>query len=236
MLKKKYCICIIPARGGSKRIKKKNIKSFFGKPMIAYAINNAKKSSCFNKIIVSTDDKEIIKVSKKYGADVLFVRPKKLSDDYTPLAPVIKHAIDEIKRFNIEPSLVCVLTATSPLLNYKHLVKSKKIFQKSKCKFLVSVNKYDYPIQRALVLGKNDNIRMYNPKKINKRSQDLNDTFHDAGQFYWGKPINFTANAKILSDNTKAYLINGLESVDIDTKDDWYRAKTLFKTLKPQKK
>ena len=109
-------------------------------------------------------------------------------------------------------------------------------FQKSKCKFLVSVNKYDYPIQRALVLGKNDNIRMYNPKKINKRSQDLNDTFHDAGQFYWGKPINFTANAKILSDNTKAYLINGLESVDIDTKDDWYRAKTLFKTLKPQKK
>ncbi len=236
MLKRKYCICIIPARGGSKRIKKKNIKSFFGKPMIAYAINNAKKSNCFNKIIVSTDDKEIIKVSKKYGAEVLFVRPKKLSNDHTPLAPVIKHTIDEIKKFDIKPNLICVLTATSPLLNYKHLIKSKKIFQKNTCKFLVSVNKYDYPIQRALVVGKNGTMRMHDPKKINARSQDLKETFHDAGQFYWGKPINFTSNAKILSNNTKAYLINNLESIDIDTKDDWDKAKTLYKTLILKKK
>lgn len=229
MSKKLSTICIIPARGGSKRIKKKNIKNFFGKPMISYAINNAKKSKCFDKIIVSTDNELIAKISKKYGAEVPFVRPKKLSNNFTALAPVISHAISELKEKNIIPDLVCVLLATTPLLNYRHLVNSKKKFLKSNSKFLISVNKFGYPIQRALKINTKKKLSMFDKKFFDKRSQDLEEAFHDAGQFYWGNTSSFKEQSKILIENTNYYIIDELETVDIDTHEDWNKAKKIFK-------
>ncbi len=229
MLKKKDCICIIPARGGSKRIKNKNIKNFFGKPIIYYSINSAIKSQCFNEIVVTTDSVKIAKIAEKYGAKVPFLRPKNLSDDNTPLAPVISHTISELKKIKILSKKVCVITATAPLLNYKHLQNSKEIFDKNKPNFLVSLNKFSYPVQRALRMNNRKKIAMIDKKQNKSRSQDLEPIYHDAGQFYWGTTKSFKKNANILSDNSMGYLIESYESVDIDTMEDWKMAKIIFK-------
>tara|TARA_Y100000590_G_scaffold465793_1_gene639115 strand:+ start:8460 stop:9173 length:714 start_codon:yes stop_codon:yes gene_type:complete len=228
MSKKKKCICIIPARAGSKRIKKKNIKLFFGKPIIGYSIETAIKSKCFDKVIVSTDSLEIAKISKKYRAEILFMRPKHLSNDKIPLAPVIKHSINQLRKMNIDFDNICVLTATAPILSYLHLKKSLKVFKKNNSKFLASVNLFNYPIQRALGLKKRK-LFMIDKKNFNTRSQDLAKTYHDAGQFYWCKSDHFKKNSKILIDDTTPYLLKNIESVDIDTPEDWQHAKNIFR-------
>ena len=236
MSKKVNCLCIIPARGGSKRIKKKNIKLFCGKPMISYAINSAIKSKCFDKILVSTDSLKIAKIAKKYKAYVPFLRSKNLSGDNVPIAPVIHNVLAELRKIKIKPQIICVLTATSPLLSFKHLIKSKNFFIKNRCKFLVSVNKYDYPIQRALKINNNKKLKMIDGKNSFKRSQDLKTHYHDAGQFYWGRANSFNKKSKILTDNSRPYLLKKFESIDIDTSEDWEQAKLLFKLQNFKKK
>ena len=190
MSKKLKIFCIIPARGGSKRIKNKNIKKFNGKPIIAYSIEAAHKSNCFDKIIVSTDNLNIARVSKKYSAEVPFLRPKSLSGDHTPLTPVIAHTIEKLKSLKNEPDIICVITATAPFINPQNIKEGLKILKKNKCEFVVSVTSFAYPIQRALSLDKKGYIYMLNNLNHNKRSQDLNECYHDAGQFYWEKVIH----------------------------------------------
>jgi pseudaminic acid cytidylyltransferase len=221
--------CIIPARKGSKRIKNKNIKNFYGKPIIAYSIEAAIKSKCFNKVIVSTDCLKIAKVAKKYGAEVPFIRPKYLSGDHVQTAPVIEHSIKELTKMDNKPDFICIITATAPMIDYHKIKKGFELLKKSKDEFVVSVTSFAYPIQRALALNKNGNIFMINKKNYNKRSQDLMECYHDAGQFYWGKADSFKKDKKILTSKSKPIFLERNKVMDIDTIQDWEFAKILYK-------
>ena len=189
-------IAIIPARAGSKRIKNKNIKMFCGKPVIYYSILAAKKSNIFSKIIVSTDSIKIKQIAEKYGADVPFIRPKNLSDDFSSTMEVIKHSIKELS-FHKKKINICCIYPTAPLIKKDDLIKSYKIFNTNKFKFLFSASKFSYPIQRSFYLDKKNYIKMVNKQNYNKRSQDLKITYHDAGQFYWGSGKSWL-NEKII--------------------------------------
>lgn len=176
-------ICIIPARGGSKRIPKKNIKSFNGKPIIAYSIEAALNSQCFDEVIVSTDSKEIAEVSKKYGAKVPFLRPKELADDITGTLDVVGHAINWCANHSKKPDYVCCLYATAPLLTAEVLQQSYQKLLNSGKHYCFSLTSFSFPIQRALKFN-NKQLSMFHPEHLMTRSQDLEDAYHDAGQFY----------------------------------------------------
>tara|TARA_B100000787_G_C16182089_1_gene292448 strand:+ start:493 stop:1191 length:699 start_codon:yes stop_codon:yes gene_type:complete len=229
MRKQIKSFCIIPARKGSKRIKNKNIKIFYGKPIIAYSIEAAIKSGCFDKVVVSTDCLKIAKVAKKYGAEVPFIRPKNLSDDHVQTAPVINHAIKELEKMKNKPDFICVITATAPMIDYLKIKEGFNLLKKSKKEFVVSVTSFAYPIQRALALNRDGDIFMINKKNYNKKSQDLIECYHDAGQFYWGKVNSFKNNKKILSSKSKPIFLKRSKVTDIDTMQDWEFAKILYK-------
>lgn len=222
-------VCIIPARGGSKRIPKKNIYNFFNKPMIYWSIKAAKDSKCFEKIIVSTDDPEISMIAKNFGAEVPFLRPKELSDDKTPTQPVIKHAIKWLEKAGYNLKYVCCLYATAPLLKSEDICKSHKIIVKSKEEtMLFSATSFNYPIQRALIIDKEGFTSMLYPENLNKRSQDFEDTFHDAGQFYWATAKRWVTKNDILQFSMP-YFLPRWRVQDIDTEEDLKYAKLLFK-------
>lgn len=225
-------VCIIPARGGSKRIPKKNIHEFFNKPMIYWSIKAAKDSNCFEKIIVSTDDPEISIIAKNFGAEVPFLRPKELSDDNTPTQPVIKHAIEWLEKAGFNFKYVCCIYATAPLLKSEDIRKSQGIiFQSKEEIMLFSATSFNYPIQRALIINKEGFTSMLYPENLNKRSQDLEETFHDAGQFYWASSKRWLTEKDILKFS-KPYFLPRWRVQDIDTKEDLKYAELLFKILK----
>lgn len=220
-------IAIIPARGGSKRIPRKNIKDFCGKPMIAYSIEAAQKSGCFDRIIVSTDDIEIASVAKQYGAEVPFTRPDDISDDYATTLDVIAHAISELKlAYNTN---ICCIYATAPLISCIKLAEGLSIFSTCKVDYVFSATEFSYPIQRAFKLNNNGNIEMFQPEHFNSRSQDLEKAYHDAGQFYWGTASAFLHKVPIFSDTSKPVILPITQVQDIDTPDDWNLAELLFK-------
>jgi len=221
-------ICIIPARSGSKRIKNKNIKSFYGKPIIAWSIELAIASKIFDKIIVSTDDKKIANIAKRYGAEVPFLRPKKLSNDHTETVPVIAHAIEWISKNFIKPTYVCCVYATAPFLEKDDLKKGLKILIKSDSQYTFSATNYSYPIQRSFKINKK-RIEMFYPKHYNSRSQDLEEAFHDAGQFYWGLTDAWLNDQPIIGQDSKPIFIPRNRVVDIDTLEDWSIAEKMFK-------
>ena len=177
-------ICIIPARGGSKRIVGKNIKDFLGKPLIAYSIEAALNSKVFSEVIVSTDDEAIANVAREFGASVPFFREASLSDDYATSTDVIK---DAIRRAHSSFSGVCCLYATAPLVTAEILKEAAGEFKKEGCKFLFSATAFDFPIQRAIKLDESARVSMFYPQFEKTRSQDLEPAFHDAGAFYFGK-------------------------------------------------
>ena len=225
-------IAIIPARGGSKRIPRKNIKEFCGKPMIAWAIEAAKNSGCFDHIIVSTDDTEIAKVAKDWGADVPFMRPKELSDDHTATRPVINHAIKECEKIYGPSDYVCCIYATSPLLDQKYLKEAYRDLVSSNKNFVFSAGEFGYPIQRAFRFLEDGGLERTNPEHRSTRSQDLERTFHDAGQFYWGKTQAFLDNHDTVSGNSTAYVLPSFSVQDIDTEADWLLAVVKFNVLR----
>ncbi len=221
-------VCIIPARGGSKRIPKKNIKLFRGKPLLVWSIEKAIKSKCFTDVIVSTDDEEIANLAISYGANVPFLRPKELSDDFVGTLDVVKFVI---KNFNKEIKYVCCLYATAPIVLSNDLVKSYEEIQILKDDSLIfTATNFDYPIQRAFVLNSLNKASMIKKKFLFTRSQDLEKTFHDAGQFYWGK-TNDWLKAKNMIDNNKAYFLPRWRVQDIDEEEDWLRAEMIHKIL-----
>jgi pseudaminic acid cytidylyltransferase len=222
-------VAIIPARSGSKRIPQKNIINFFGKPLISYSIIAAKKTKIFDKIIVSTDSDKIGSIAKKYGAEYLFKRPKKLSGDQIPTSSVVKHAINYLKKENQEPNFICCIYPTAPLILPQDLINSYKIIKNNKYKCVFSAVKNSYPIQRAFYLNKKKQINMLNKKNFNKRSQDFPETFHDAGQFYWGTYNSWMNNQINFSKTSKIYLLPQLRAQDIDNFDDLEIVKQFYK-------
>jgi pseudaminic acid cytidylyltransferase len=223
-------LCVIPARGGSKRIPKKNIKFFCGKPIIVWSIELAILSKCFDKIIVSTDDTEIADLVKSYGVDVPFMRPKTLSDDYTGTIPVISHAVKwQIENCNETPSNVCCVYATAPFIKSNDLQRGLKILKSSGSEYTFSATDYAYPIQRSFRIKKDKRLEMFHPEHINSRSQDLEEAFHDAGQFYWGLTDAWLENKPIMSRNSVPILIPRDQVQDIDTFEDWRIAESKFK-------
>jgi len=226
-------ICLIPARSGSKRIKNKSIINFFGKPIISYSVKTAIKSKLFNKIIVSTDSNKIARISKKYGAEIPFIRPKKISNDYATDNDVIEHFINYAKGQNLKIRFLCYIYPVNPLLKIVTLKKCKKLLIESKSKKVITIGKFSYPIQRALIKNKFKNIYFREKKNKKKRSQDLNTYYHDAAQCYWfdlRKVKNIRNIAQdYIEDSTKAIELKKFEFLDVDTKEDFSNLKKIYK-------
>jgi len=220
-------IAIIPARIGSKRIKKKNIKLFYSKPMIVWTLNKLVKSRYFDQIIVTSDSKKILNISKKNGADILIHRPKKLSGDNVGTLPVISHSLKKLKKLSLNKTYVCCIYPCNPFLNLNDV---KKGFDKLKInlsKFVFPVTEYSHPIQRAIKLNKNDKAESWFKNNSNKRTQDLEKTYFDVGQFYWGTPSSWSKKNNI-HKSAICLPIPSWRVIDIDNVSDWKRAEILF--------
>ena len=226
-------LAVIPARGGSKRIPRKNIKMFHGQPMIAWSIQAAIDSGCFDEVWVSTDDEEIAEVAQVYGAKVPFLRPVHLSDDFATTADVMSHAVEEFGKINHAlPDYICCLYATAPFVTKADLVQGlEKIKNNSNLNYVFSATTYPFPIQRAIKLNEHDTVEMFSPQYFNVRSQDLEEAWHDAGQFYWGTAEAWLNKAMIFSTQSRVVELPRFRVQDIDTQEDWGRAEWLFKAI-----
>lgn len=225
-------IAIIPARGGSKRIPRKNIKLFHGKPMIAYSIEAALKANCFDEIIVSTDDQEIADIALKYGAKVPFVRPADIANDHATTMDVIQHAISWYESQGLSLELLCCIYATAPFISADDLSQGLQLMSTDDIDYAFSATSFAFPIQRAIGLNEHDRVHMFQPEHANTRSQDLPEAFHDAGQFYWGKVAAFKAGKPLFSPSAKAILIPRKRVQDVDTLEDWEFAEALYAVMK----
>lgn len=224
-------IAIIPARGGSKRIPRKNIRVFHGKPIIAYSIEAAKASRCFDHIIVSTDDSEIAEVAKRYGAEVPFIRPSSLADDFSTTLDVIKHAINWCKENKMEIENVCCIYATAPFLLPKYIQQGLKSLSQNHVKYTFGATSFSFPIQRAIKLNGSNQVDMFQPEYEHTRSQDLEEAYHDAGQFYWGTIESYLEGAPFFSRHSIAIKLPRERVNDIDTLEDWNFAEILYSVL-----
>jgi len=227
-------VAIIPARGGSKRIPRKNVKDFYGKPMIAWSIEAAKASGCFDKIIVSTDDPEIADIARQFGAEIPFMRPAALSDDYTGTIPVIRHAVEWLNQNDAPVDYACCIYATAPFILPEDLKQGLQLIKNSGSSYAFSVTSYAFPIQRAVRITKNGRVAMFNPEHFQTRSQDLEETWHDAGQFYWGTADAWCEERAIFGEDSLPVRLPRHRVQDIDTAEDWNRAEWLFRALQAE--
>ena len=221
-------LAIIPARGGSKRIPRKNIRTFCGKPMIAWSIDAALKSGCFDEVIVSTDDGEIASISLMCGAKVPFMRPAELSDDHTGTIPVMAHAVDWITRNSGQVDLACCIYATAPFITIQSIRNGLQTLIDSNCDYAFAVTSYPYPIQRSLRITGKNRVEMLDTQHFNTRSQDLEEVWHDAGQFYWGTAQAWLAARPIFGLQSAPVILSRHEVQDIDTDEDWIVAEAMF--------
>ena len=222
-------IAIIPARGGSKRIPRKNIKLFSGKPMLSYSIDAALSSGVFDHVIVSTDDAEIASVAESLGATVPFLRPESLSDDFTGTRAVTNHAIETFAKQYEQPNYCCCIYATAPFVQAKYLQQGLQALVDNPDKaFAFSVTSFAFPVQRALTLSEKGVALMY-PEFASTRSQDLPEGFHDAGQFYWGSYNGYLSDKGMFSEHSIPVIVPRHLVQDIDTKEDWQRAELMYK-------
>lgn len=225
-------IAIIPARGGSKRIPGKNIKLFCGKPIIAYSIEAALKSGVFDRVIVSTDDEVITKIARGCGADVPFVRPKEISDDFTPTVPVVRHAIEWVVENLGRVNYVCCIYPTAPFVRPEDIKQAYSILINERVTgYVFSATSFPFPVQRAFRIKETGYCEMFNPEHYNSRSQDLEEAYHDAGQFYWGGVNAYLSMKIFFSSDSKPYLLPRYRVQDIDTKEDWLRAEIMWRVL-----
>lgn len=223
-------IAVIPARGGSKRIPRKNIKDFCGKPMIAWAIGAARESNLFDRIIVSTDDEEIAEASRSLGAETPFVRPVDLADDLTPTVPVVAHAVKACIDLGWAADYVCCIYPCVPFLQMGDLVAALDLAQTRSADFVYPVAEYAHPIQRAMRQLPDGKMQFLSPEYELTRTQDLEKTYHDAGLFYWGKASAWLEHKKMHTAGLGLAIPNW-RVVDIDTADDWRRAELIFKSI-----
>lgn len=224
-------LAVIPARGGSKRIPRKNIKLFGGQPMIAWSIQAALRSGCFDRVVVSTDDSEIAQISQAHGALVPFVRPPEFSDDHTGTIPVIAHATRWHQDHGMPATEVCCIYATAPFVQAQDLQRGLALLQSSGADYAFSVTSYAFPIQRAIRITSEQRVEMFQPDQFNTRSQDLPEAWHDAGQFYWGLADAWLAQKTLFNPQSVPVRLPRHRVQDIDTPEDWTRAEWLFKAM-----
>lgn len=228
-------IAVIPARGGSKRIPRKNIKDFCGKPMIAWSIEVAKESSLFDHIIVSTDDTEIADIAKVCGAEVPFIRPIELSDDYAGTTEVIAHTTRWSLSQGWPVSAVCCIYATAPFVQVHDLKQGLKLLESGSWAYAFSATDFAAPIFRAFKQVAEGGVEMFFPEHFATRSQDLPVALHDAGQFYWGRSSAWIEGRRIFDRHSVPVIIPRWRVQDIDNQDDWMRAELIYKQLKDSK-
>lgn len=225
-------LALIPARGGSKRIPRKNIRAFAGRPMLAWSVAAAQASGCFDRIVVSTDDPEIAEVARAAGAEVPFLRPKALADDLTGTVAVLRHAIDALMPAATRDDLVCCLYATAPFVQPDDLSGSlARLAARPDADFALAVAAFPAPVQRALKLDAAGRVSMFDPTQYTVRSQDLEPAFHDAGQFCWGRAPTWMSVTNVFTPACLAWPLPPHRVQDIDTPDDWRRAELLFGAL-----
>lgn len=227
-------LCIIPARGGSKRIPRKNIREFAGKPIIAFSIEAALNCELFDEVMISTDDDEIAQIAESYGASVPFRRNRKAANDTATLLDVIEDVLLNYNNKGQQPKEICCLLATAPFVTIEMLRKAYKLFQIEKYDSVFPIVKFDNPIQRSLKFeGKK--LQMNWPNNIHLRSQDLEDCYYDSGLFYWlnQQPL---IKKKLWTDNSSAIVLNSLVTQDIDTESDWKLAELKYNYLKNEQR
>ena len=225
-------IAVIPARGGSKRIPRKNIKDFCGKPMIAWSIEAAKATGLFDHIIVSTDDAQVAEIAREWGAEVPFIRPFELSDDYAGTTEVVAHAT----RWSIDQgwsvSAICCIYATAPFVQVDDLRRGLKLLESGNWAYAFSATDFASPIFRAFKQVAEGGVEMFFPEHFATRTQDLPIALHDAGQFYWGRPSAWTEGTRIFDRHSISVVIPRWRVQDIDNQDDWIRAELIYNQLK----
>lgn len=224
-------IAIIPARGGSKRIPKKNIKDFNGKPIIAYSIEAALNSGLFAEVMVSTDDIEIAEIAKQYGAHVPFMRSEKNAGDFATTIDVLLEVYNHYLNKEISFDNVCCIYACAPFVTREKLKETFSLLQEKNASTVFPVIQYGHPIQRALQMD-GDFISMIDANNLMARTQDLQPRFHDAGQFYWLTSQSLLREKKLITDKTIGMLVNDFEAQDIDNEMDWKLAELKFGFLK----
>jgi pseudaminic acid cytidylyltransferase len=224
-------IAIIPARGGSKRIPKKNIKNFSGKPMIAWSIEAALACRDIHRVIVSTDDAEIASISRQYGAEVPFIRPPELADDYATAFAVAQHAIKWLQKSGGTIDYACIIYATAPFIQANNLNAAYKQLVASNKDYIFSVTSFPFPIQRGVRINAAGEIEALHAEHFYTRSQDLEECYHDAGQFYWGTPEAFLNNIILHSTAALPFVLPRYLVQDIDTPEDWRRAELMHQAL-----
>jgi len=225
-------VAVIPARGGSKRIPGKNIKNFAGKPIISYSIEAAKNCGIFNRIIVSTDCDKIAEVSQSAGAEVPFVRPSELSDDNTPTAPVLEHALKWLESEGCSVKYLCCIYPTAPFVRSEDLIKGYKLLVENNVSSVFSLTEFEFTIFRGLKINDEGFIEMFWPEHELSRSQDLPTAFHDAGQFYWLDSEKFLKNKKLYAEDAKPVILPRVLVQDIDTLEDWEIAEIMYEACK----
>lgn len=225
-------MAVIPARGGSKRIPRKNIRNFCGQPMIAYAINAAKQSGLFERIVVSTEDEEIRRVSLAYGAEIPFSRPKELADDHTATVPVIRHAITACQAIGWNPDIVCCIYPAVPLLQPTDLSRALDLLlETSEAQYSFPITEFPSAVQRALARDELGHVSSLYKEFQLSRTQDLPQAYYDAGQFYWGYSSAWLSGLSP-HNNAVGSITSRWKAVDIDTEEDWIQAGLLYDTTK----
>ncbi len=223
-------IAIIPARGGSKRIPRKNIKDFFGKPIIAYSIEAAINSALFDEVMVSTDDEEIAEIAIKYGANVPFFRSEENSDDLATTLAVLEEVVYKYEKLNLNFELICCIYPCSPFISSDLIIEAFEKLQSHNFDSIFPIVRYSNSIQRALKI-ENDRVKMLDSTYLTVRSQDLIPAYYDAGMFYWTKKSILQEKTQLLTDNTGFIEINELKSQDIDNLVDWKLAEIKYEIL-----
>lgn len=224
-------VCIIPARGGSKRLPRKNLKPFDGRPVILHSIAAARRAAVFDRIVVSTDDPEIADLAAASGAEIPFVRPADLSDDHTPTAPVVRHAVDALTAAGETIAAVCCLYATAPFVQPSDLRAGLRALRDHDVAFTFAATTFPFPVQRGFTLRDDGTAALLWPEHAGTRSQDLPEVYHDAGQFYWGSPAAFARHDAILGAPVRPILLPRHRVQDLDTQEDWVRAEAMFRAL-----
>jgi len=224
-------IAIIPARRGSKRIPGKNIKSFCGRPVISYSIEKAKRTGLFDRVIVSTDSPEIAEVARHYGAEVPYLRPAELADDFSTSDDVLVHALQLLEEKNQLPETCCCIYATAPFLQIKSLREGLDLIRNNPESASFAVAKSPWPILRSLKMCPDKRIKLFWPEHERSRSQDLREAFFDAGQFYWVHTRSFLRNKTTFPEVSYPVIIPRYLAHDLDDQEDWQAAEIVYKAL-----
>lgn len=224
-------LCVIPARGGSKRVPRKNIRPFRGRPMIGWSIAAARESGLFDRIIVSTDDAEIADVARQHGAETPFMRPAALADDYAGTLPVVAHALEWMEAEAGSFDAVCCLYATAPFATAADLCSALGLLKGGDWSYVFTAAEFSAPIFRSFQLRPEGGVEMFFPDKFRMRSQDLPRAWHDAGQFYWGRPSAWRAQEPFFTPRSLIWPLPHSRVQDIDTPEDWAHAERLHALL-----